>query len=397
MLIADEVGRIVLDGVVDADHYVRQIWDDSLVDADTIWDKFFVYCHKAGPKCAFSHPSYSVQDLRDRYEAIASHLKADPILVVSALDKFPFLITYTDLESLIFQSLYSPITLFPIVARVLVWMEQHVPGSLAYSGIAAQGLCIPKPVKYPEDSERGVMCGDKRYPLNDTVPELQKRFERIASYSRFAGLWMTIDLECSHYDIPISDPPMRWGTMPEEDEHEEKSIGQVLASLEEKKIKTRFPLLLATNTYDPVTPKAAALRMVQKFKGTRMLEQRAEGHSTISASSVCSMMVIRNYLGRGALPDEADVANGKWTVCDADNHPWGSSSSIPDSGDGVSGGLPVASDDEVDGALKSEMVENWAELRRRFPAGSWDGGKVYRQQELSRGMRVVLENLDNEM
>ena len=47
----DKVGRVILDGVVDADHYVGPTWVDSLIDTDAIWDQFFVGCHEAGPSC----------------------------------------------------------------------------------------------------------------------------------------------------------------------------------------------------------------------------------------------------------------------------------------------------------------------------------------------------------
>jgi pimeloyl-ACP methyl ester carboxylesterase len=49
----DQVERMVLDGVVDAQDYYNGGWRTSLLDADAVLDKFCEYCERAGSsRCA---------------------------------------------------------------------------------------------------------------------------------------------------------------------------------------------------------------------------------------------------------------------------------------------------------------------------------------------------------
>ena len=96
-----------------------------------------------------------------------------------------------------------------------------------------------------------------------------------------------------------------------------------------KPIDTANPVLFLSNTYDPVTPLRAAVKMALKFKGAGLLEQEAQGHCTISAVSRCTANVIREYLATGEVPPPPkgfdDQYRGDWKRCDADEYPWGPS------------------------------------------------------------------------
>lgn len=48
----DRVGRLVLDGVVDADQYGTFLFGESLTDTEKVLDKFFYYCAQAQTRCA---------------------------------------------------------------------------------------------------------------------------------------------------------------------------------------------------------------------------------------------------------------------------------------------------------------------------------------------------------
>lgn len=370
---ADKVGRVVIDGVLDADHYVGPTWYDSLIDADKIWNKFFYYCHKAKSACRFFHPSNTIDDLKSRFQAIEDKAKAEPLIVISP-EKVPFLLTHDDLKNFIFISLYSPIELFPVVAETLSLLEQ---GELrgGAPGVGSGGLCIHPPQRFPDDSTRGVMCSDKRYPLNGTVSVLEEEYKRIASYSEFADVWMTLMLMCSHYNVPVSDPPMRWGETRKVkgtlEIQEEKSILSLFS--QNRKIHTATPLLLMTNTYDPVTPKAAGLKMVQKFHKAGFLEQLAEGHCTISAVSKCTLSVVSTYFREGVVPEEADVSTGRWTVCEADNYPWDQRSrkdhfSVPKYNENSQGQM----------LQMWEMQQHWEKMQAKM---AWQQDRVYGKSE----------------
>ena len=65
----DKVGRMVLDGVYDAQRYRCALWDSNLLDNEAVIDYLFTYCHQAGPfKCALYEPTPSA--IRDRYYRI---------------------------------------------------------------------------------------------------------------------------------------------------------------------------------------------------------------------------------------------------------------------------------------------------------------------------------------
>lgn len=118
-------------------------------------------------------------------------------------------------------------------------------------------------------------------------------------------------MQCSAWDlsVPHQTPRSPW-----------KSL---------KKIHTTNPLLFLSNTYDPVTPLRAAVKMALKFAGAGLLEQEALGHCTISAVSRCTAKAIREYLTIGKLPPPPkgvdDQYHGDWKRCDADEYPWGPS------------------------------------------------------------------------
>lgn len=185
----DKVGRVVLDGVVHADHYVNPVWERSVVDADAIWDKFFVSCAEAGALCDFYRAGDGPEDLRARFREILSSLEAQPAVVLLPDTNLPGLVTASDVKkSIFFAGLYAPITGFPVIAELLDRILRDRLGEIA-KGAGMVSLCgnFTLPV-WPDDSITAVACGDKWHRLNEGVAELQDRFETAASYSWFADV-----------------------------------------------------------------------------------------------------------------------------------------------------------------------------------------------------------------
>ncbi|RYP22122.1 hypothetical protein DL765_001881 [Monosporascus sp. GIB2] len=299
------VGRLVLDGVVDADHYVQPIWVDSLIDADAIWDEFFVYCHEAGQDCRLFRPGDDVDSIKRRFHDIMNRLQKRPEIVISLQpdENMPVLVTASDVKMFLFSSLYAPMALFPFVADFL---DVILEGSLnqAPSPPVLPRLChnLDLPV-WPDDSQ-----------LNEDVPALQERFEKMASYSTFADVWMGLNIGCDGWEIEAKDPPMRWGDHP---------------AHKPAPIDTSFPILFLSSRRDPVTPLHAALKMTRKFAGASIVEQASDGHCTLSCVSLCTARHIRAYVNDGVLPppprfDPDDKDKGEWTTCECDEKPWSS-------------------------------------------------------------------------
>ena len=109
----DRVGRVILDGVVDADHYVAPVWADSIRDSDTIFDSFFEYCHQAEEKCALYRQGDEIRDIKSRLQGVQDSIKDNPITIIEQQTKTPIIVKFGDLKLLLFSALYSPTRAFP--------------------------------------------------------------------------------------------------------------------------------------------------------------------------------------------------------------------------------------------------------------------------------------------
>ncbi|TGO27764.1 hypothetical protein BPAE_0037g00490 [Botrytis paeoniae] len=316
----DRVGRLLLDGVVDADHYVAPIWLESQRDADKVWSSFFKYCHEAKSACQFYRENDKVTDIEERFESFMERLKENPISVISKDVLTPFLVTYSDVKYQIFLTLYAPLYGFRAAAELLDALERNredwfefIPTPLSYDLELVCNHSLPK-WSYFNDAQRVILCSDKKYSLNHTYSEIESMFEDMEAQSIFADAWMSLMIQCSGYDIQSFDPPMRWDDHP---------------AHRQKPIKTAFPLLYISNSADPVTPLSAGVKMATKFVDAGFFEQESEGHCTIAVKSRCTIEKVRAYFREGKVPDAprlrgrgSDLLDGEWEKCPADEWPW---------------------------------------------------------------------------
>ncbi|KAI0544388.1 Alpha/Beta hydrolase protein [Xylaria curta] len=317
----NRVGRIVLDGVVHADHYVNPTWEGSIVDADAIWDKFFVYCAEARTLCNFYRTGDSADDIRQRFSETLSLLQEQPAAVLLPDTNLPALVTASDVKkSVFFGSLYAPMIGFPVIAELLDLAFKGRLEEIA-KGAGMVSLCgnLTMPV-WPDDAMRGIACSDKRHKFNESVPELQARFEHAASYSKFADVWFGAEpnLGCNGWEIERKNPPMRW--------HDHPVHKPAL-------IETSFPILVLSNTLDPVTPLGDALYMTRKFANASIVEQDGLGHCSLACVSSCTIAHLRAYLNDGVVPPppqfKSDSSNdGQWPMCKCLDKPWTSLSDV---------------------------------------------------------------------
>lgn len=322
----DRVGRVILDAVVDADEYVTPSWDMSLQDTDASEAAFWHFCHKSGDKCALYRDGDSEADVKTRYYSILAHLRSEPVTGINTVTNTPALITADFVRMLIFQATYSPVRAFPAVAIILNWYYTQDYGNFINalpqtSNIASYlpftGSKLPLLYR-PSDANYAIMCSDKRYPLNGTLPELQERFEKLANTSSWADVWATIMIGCDGWEIKAVEPPMQWCPP-------RRMIGDFV-SAKEKPIKTSFPVLFIGNRADPVTPLVAAVKMAGKFKDAGLIQIEIEGHSSLAQVSLCAIQKIRDYFQKGSVPPPPTINSSgqlrNWTVCQRDEEPW---------------------------------------------------------------------------
>ncbi|KAK0644264.1 TAP-like protein-domain-containing protein [Cercophora newfieldiana] len=306
----DRVGRVILDGVVDAELYASPMWAESLLDADKVLGTFFQYCAGAGPKCSLYREGDKPADIQDRYEQIFLDLESYPPSFVHPSYFYPVVLRSEILKGLVFRTLYSPALAFPGLADILNTLYEKDYERLSFLFGQLQEICglQENPViNMVSDAQRAIMCGDKTSPVDLTLDEIRQQYEAIAKLSQFADIWVDLMLQCNGWNISRRHPSP--GYPPN------------------KQTKTAFPILFLSNTYDPVTPLHAAVKMALKFEEAGLVEQHAAGHCTVSAVSHCTAKKVRDYVIHGKVPpppvaDGDEYATGKWTTCDPDSAPW---------------------------------------------------------------------------
>lgn len=281
---------------------------------------FHYYCHKAERSCALYRKNDTQANIKARFEEVFQNLRDQPFYGISPYQNLPFTLTVSVLKNFLFVGLYSPIHSFPSIGRILdAFYRADYEAMLYILPViypSYETFCNKtKPFAWPsQDAQLAIMCTDKRYPLNESLPNLKKRFDSIATTSHYADVWMSLMIGCDAYDITPTDPPMRWDDHP---------------SHRQSPINTSFPLMFLSNTLDPVTPLFAGVKMARKFVDAGLLEQQTEGHCSIASVSRCALGKVRAYFERGVVPETPEwgpagreLEGGAWMRCEADEWPW---------------------------------------------------------------------------
>ncbi|KAK2052623.1 hypothetical protein LY76DRAFT_670224, partial [Colletotrichum caudatum] len=88
----DRAGRMILDGILDAENYYNNDWRGIIDQMDAAMDKFSTRSHSAGPeRCSFWGPTPA--DITARIDAVIHQLQGHPV-------PSPSLVTYSDLKVL---------------------------------------------------------------------------------------------------------------------------------------------------------------------------------------------------------------------------------------------------------------------------------------------------------
>jgi len=308
----DNVGRVVIDGVVDSENYYSGLWSNNLLDTDAALLDICDACAKAGPeKCGLYENSAEL--VLQRVDNLLDKLKTAPIPIYqepTSQNSEPEygLVKYDLVKSLIFGTLYNTHSTGAYVINLLAELENG--NALSFlpltSGRAFRNMLscdCPAPGHEPPPFYGGehtlaIACGDNTIE-DPTLSEVQKVYEEIAKTSTFADIW-SLHVSCSGWKV----------------KGKERFRGTF-------NHKTSHPLLLIGNTADPVTPLWAAHKMSKGFEGSVVLTQNSSGHCSISGTSLCTYKAIRAYFQNGTLPEEG-------TVCETESKIFGSSNLLDD-------------------------------------------------------------------
>ena len=377
----DRVGRLLLDGVVDAEEYASDVWTNSIRDADHIWSRFFDYCVEAGPSCALYRHDDTPASIRQRYEAILSQLDEQPVTFIHPEYFVPHLIRSENLRRLIFSLLYFPVQGFPGLAMILNWLHERNYAPFAQLLVGDQLPLCALPSTFDimiTDASRAVMCADKKKPVNLTLAQLRAKYETMAELSKdFADVWFQVMLQCNGWNI--SQP------------HDTNLDTHANSDTKTSPVTTSFPILFLSNTYDPVTPLSAAVKMALRFRDAGLVEQKTEGHSTLASVSRCIAKIVRDYVVHGkVLPapeitsrGDGDYLKGTWTTCEADDKPWGDTNiAIAEEDREVIRAMEVLRDAMVAmprwgmGGTNTNMRSVQKVLKMASQQGSWERGDL---------------------
>ena len=312
------VGRMILDGVVDAPDYAATGWSTNLNDNDKVWQKFFEWCFEAGPKCALCSPDIkSPDDMATQVYHFMDYLKENPISII--YNDTIVVFTYFDLETIFHASSYGPHQMWPWLAITLFNFVQTDPTALTTLPIIPiRSLPLPLPflspfnnhsTAYPTGYSHGleasasILCGDGT-PIPANKTSFHTYLTDLKTQSPLIGpIWAQITLWCRHW--PSSQRPSPKNVF----------SGPFTSNLSQY-AKGGSPLLFIGNTADPVTPVRNAVAMASGHEGARVLVQDSPGHcSGVNIPSECTWGAVREFFNKGELPK-----NG--TVCGVDWKPW---------------------------------------------------------------------------
>ncbi|OJJ00802.1 hypothetical protein ASPVEDRAFT_82357 [Aspergillus versicolor CBS 583.65] len=307
-LFPDHVGRMVLDGVDDAEDYYRLGWKANLYDTDKALDSFIDECFEAGPKnCSFW--SNGAQNIRERLDTLLQDLHDQPIPIpTSDACPLPILATYSDLKQLILQSMYAPLQQFTTLADVLSSLEQG--NTSAYAAAVTSGSISANPCNYnytetgTEDINTLIACTDGVAGHGDQqsfqdLSQFKTYVDDLTKQSSFFGeVWPKTANAILCRSLDVSPP----------------ETGRLAESILETR-HTANPILFATSEIDPVTPKRGAHKMSSVFPGSTVLTQNSTGHAAIVSATTCLVEHLQEYFQHGQLPP----AN---TTCQPDVKPF---------------------------------------------------------------------------
>ncbi|KAK9776524.1 putative TAP-like protein-domain-containing protein [Seiridium cardinale] len=302
------VGRLIIDGIADADDYMKGTWLNNLQDTEAIVDHFYKSCFEAGNACSLKKPSdIKWQDVKQRVDAFIAQTNEEPISIIK--NNKIVLITGTELLSAFTMAVFSPLKTFKRLADLLSGtLESNYTLLLADLGYSTPQLhdnraLLNSSTFGGKDATRAIKCGDGEDETHHDLSYFKSYLEELKSQSPTLGAdFATTRFACSGWTIR---PKWRFTgpfTTPKHD-----------STLVEG--KPAAPLLILSSRLDPVTPLHNAVNMAAKHPGAAYVVQESTGHCATSVPSKCTKKIVQDYLEHGTVPKSG-------TVCQADCDPW---------------------------------------------------------------------------
>ncbi|KAL5337450.1 Alpha/Beta hydrolase protein [Aspergillus crustosus] len=305
----ERVGRVVLDGVFDAEAnaetYTSQLPNDELFVRDAI-DDFARLCEQAGPEtCAFSTPATAKINtnthsntnanatIQTRLSTLQATLHTNPITVPATNTSPSWPLTSAVFSFFLYSFLKLPPS-YPIVTTALSRLETGDPTLFATLLTGATTATIPNASAPAVGSISGwpIQCIDNAPSNNTTLKEVS---ELILDLSlQLETPWLNADLSTLSFcrNFPNTRPLL-------------PNLGaSKLLSGETNSVLTalNMSVLIVNPEHDPTTPVTSAKRLQSWLPtSSQLLARRGPGHTSISLGSIGLVQSIREYFVNGDL------------------------------------------------------------------------------------------------
>lgn len=164
------------------------LWEKALLDTDKVLQFFYDKCASAGPACPLHANSSAL--VQQRVESIISAIKKNPVPVVDGPDYT--LLDFSALKGGLFESLYTPFSIIPLLAEALAALEEGDgrPGIVLRRMMQPLPKCDTPPVlgRFKQEPGLATQCSDAEHVANTTADILQY-FENLSETSIFADAW----------------------------------------------------------------------------------------------------------------------------------------------------------------------------------------------------------------
>lgn len=201
----DRVGRFVIDGVVDPDDYRSGNLLRNLQFTDEAFSTYFVYCHLAGLEvCPYATGS-SAYDVFSRFEQTVKRLDVKEAEEQGWANATAISLALEGLKQFSHIVAYSPITAFPALAPVLLFMES-ASQNISMASIQQFEELIGDNITIAAGSiewTRAVACSDMGNVLFDTTLEQLANVTRKMEEQSYVGgeFWASLRIACAGWGI----------------------------------------------------------------------------------------------------------------------------------------------------------------------------------------------------
>ncbi|KAK0716379.1 TAP-like protein-domain-containing protein [Lasiosphaeris hirsuta] len=282
VMFPERVDKVILDGVQNPHDYYHSPADfEEWTDTDKVFSYYFTSCVEAGPeKCALAALNKTAAALEQDVWDFFDNIRAAPIAVGSDVLDLVGLKGFV-IEQLKVSAAWS--SLSQLLLALIYGSERELFLEKLANALSAGSPGGPANI-IPVQSLWGIHCGDT-IPRAKSFDEAVIAANKLSKISRLIGDVVTWNMaHCNQWP---------WHA-------KETYMGNF-------HVKTKNPILIASNSRDAHTPLKSALNVSSGFEGSGLLEVNGTGHAALNVPSVCSFKAMVAYWVNGTLPSAGSV------------------------------------------------------------------------------------------